>query len=109
MVRDTARGTMMFSKTVVAASLLFASPAWAQDDKIAPPTPYSQDTPLETLAADPAAAAVLNKDLPGLLADAQFPIFKRMSLKSLQEASGGDLSKDEVNKTVADLQALPSH
>jgi len=99
----------MFSKTAIAASLLFASSAWAQDDKAAAPAPYSQDTPLETLAADPAAAAILNKDLPGLLTDAQFPIFKRMSLKILQEASGGDLSKDDVNKTVADLRALPSH
>ena len=99
----------MLSRTVIAASLLFASSAWAQVDKIAPPTPYSRDTPLETLAADPAAAAVLNKDLPGLLTDAQYPVFKRMSPGGLQEASGGDLSKDDVNKTVADLQALPSH
>ena len=100
----------MFSRTAIAASLvLCAWPAWAQDAKPALPASYNQDTPLETLAADPAAVAVLNKDLPGLLTDAQFPIFKRMSLKSLQEASGGDLSKDEVNKTVADLQALPPH
>jgi hypothetical protein len=70
--------------------------------------PYGQDTPLETLAADPAAVAILNKDLPGLLKDAQYPMFKRMSLKTLQEASGGDLSKDDVSKTVADLQALPA-
>jgi len=100
----------MFSRTAVAVSLLFVTPAWAQDDKpaqTAAPTPYGQDTPLETLAADPAAAAVLNKDLPGLLTDAQYPIFKRMSLKSLQEASGGDLSAEDVNKTVADLRTLP--
>jgi hypothetical protein len=101
----------MVSRTAIAASLLlYALPAWAQDNKLAAsPASYSQDTPLETLAADPAAVAILNKDLPGLLTDAQFPIFKRMSLKSLQEASGGDLSKADVNKTVADLQALPSH
>jgi hypothetical protein len=61
------------------------------------------------LAADPAAAAILNKDLPGLLTDAQYPIFKRMSLKTLQEASGGDLSKNDVEKTVAELQTLPPH
>jgi hypothetical protein len=101
---------------VIAASFLFATSAFAQDDKAqddkpaqASATPYGQDTPLETLAADPAAVAILNKDLPGLLKDAQYPMFKRMSLKTLQEASGGDLSKDDVNKTVADLQALPSH
>lgn len=100
----------MLLRTAMAASFLLATSAWAQDDKTiqATTTSYGQDTPLETLAADPAAAAVLNKDLPGLLSDAQYPIFKRMSLKALQEASGGDLSKDDVNKTVADLQALPA-
>ena len=75
----------------------------------ASPASYSQDTPLETLAADPAAVAILNKDLPGLLTDAQYPIFKHMSLKTLQEASGGDLSKSDVSKTVAELQTLSPH
>jgi hypothetical protein len=100
----------MLFRTAIAASFLFATSACAQD-KGAPTgaASYGQDTPLETLAADPAAVAILNKDLPGLLSDAQYPIFKSMSLKSLQQASGGDLSKDDVNKTVADLQALPQH
>jgi hypothetical protein len=99
----------MLTKMALAASLFFATAALAQEDKSASPetASYGQDTPLETLAADPAAAAILNKDLPGLLSDAQYPMFKRMSLKSLQEASGGDLSREDVNKTVADLQALP--
>ena len=88
---------------------VFTAASWAQDDKAPTPASYSEDTPIETLAANPAAAAILNKDLPGLLSDAQYPMFKRMSLKSLQSASGGDLSKDDVNKTVADLQALPAH
>ena len=102
----------MVSRTAIAASfLLCAYPAWAQESKSAPanPSPYSEQTPLETLAADPAAAAILNKDLPGLLTDAQYPIFKQMSLKTLQEASGGDLSKNDVEKTVAELQTLPPH
>jgi hypothetical protein len=103
----------MVSKMAVAVSLLFATSAWAQDkpDNKAPnmaAVSYSDETPLETLASDPAAVAVLNKDLPGLLSDAQYPMFKRMSLKTLQEASGGDLSKDDVSKTVTDLQALPA-
>lgn len=94
------------AKSAIAALLLLAMPAismptWAQ-------TPaYSEETPIEVLAADPAAAAVLNKDLPGLLTDAQYPLFKVMSLKAIRQASNGDLSKSDVEKTVADLQALP--
>jgi len=99
----------MFARTAMAASFLFVTSACAQDKAAQAVTAsYGQDTPLETLAADPAAVAILNKDLPGLLSDAQYPMFKRMSLKTLQEASGGDLSKDDVNKTIADLQALPA-
>ena len=64
---------------------------------------------MEKLAADPAAVAVLNKDLPGLLTAPEYTIFKTMSLKQLQQASGGDLSMVDLNKTEADLQALPGH
>ncbi len=99
----------MFSRTAIAASLLLANPAWAQDNPVPGSASYSRDTPIETLAADPAAVAVLNKDLPGLLTDSQYPVFKRMSLKAIQEASGGDLSAEDVSKTVTDLQALAPH
>ena len=68
---------------------------------------FDADTPVEKIAADPNAAAVLNKDLPGLLTDRQYSLFKGMSLKQLQQASDGDLSESDVDKAVADLQALP--
>jgi hypothetical protein len=116
------KGIGMFSRTGLAALLLLlALPARAQDQPAATtaPTPvsdapaasigYTRDTPVEKIAADPAAAAVLNKDLPGLLTDAQYPLFKGMSLKQLQAASGGDLSREDVDKAVADLQALFPH
>ncbi|HKQ44954.1 MAG TPA: hypothetical protein VJS47_06135 [Rhizomicrobium sp.] len=96
----------MFFRIAAVASLLLVSPALAQE-QAAPRPAYDQDTPIETLAADPAAAEILNKDLPGLLTDSQYPLFKRMSLKTIQRASGGDLSAADVDKTVADLQALP--
>ena len=101
----------MFSRTTIIALSLLATSACAQDNTASPAgaTGYSRDTPIEVLAADPAAAAILNKDLPGLLTDSQYPMFKRMSLKAIQQASGGDLSAEDVSKTVADLQALPRH
>ncbi len=90
----------MFSKPAIAILLLLTVPAAAQTQT------FDEQTPIEVLAADPAAAAVLNKDLPGLLTDAMYPVFKSMSLKAIQQASNGDLSKRDVEKTVTDLQAL---
>src|SRR3569833_2873080 len=97
-----------------AGLLLLALPAAAQDAPASatagPAAPaYSRDTPVEKMTSDPAAAAVLNKDLPGLLTAPEFAIFKSMSLKQLQQASGGDLSEVDVAKAEADLQALPAH
>jgi hypothetical protein len=106
----------MLSRTILVALSLMALSACAQDQP-APATPpasaassaYSRDTPVERIAADPAAAAILNKDLPGLLSDAQYPLFKSMSLKQLQAASGGEMSQADVDKAVTDLQALFPH
>lgn len=91
--------------------LLLALPACAQEGPGPASTSgaYSRNTPVEKLAADPAAVAVLNRDLPGLLTSPEYAIFKSMSLKQLQEASGGDLSMVDLEKTEADLQALPAH
>jgi hypothetical protein len=112
----------MLLKQCCAGLLLLTLPAAAEDapagttttaslpgDTIASAPAYSRDTPMEKLASDPAAVAVLNKDLPGLLTAPEFAIFKSMSLKQLQRASGGDLSEVDVAKAEADLQALPSH
>ena len=91
------------------AALLIAAAAQAQEAGApSPSTPiYTLQTPVEVIAADPAAAAVLNRDLPGLLTNPSYAIFKTMSLKQMQEASGGDLSVVDVNKALADLQTLP--
>ncbi|HEX2759275.1 MAG TPA: hypothetical protein VHM27_02130 [Rhizomicrobium sp.] len=112
----------MFLKQCCAGLLLLTLPAAAEDapagttttaslpaNTIAAAPAYSRDTPMEKLASDPAAVAVLNKDLPGLLTAPAFAIFKSMSLKQLQRASGGDLSEVDVAKAEADLQALPAH
>lgn len=89
-------------RILCAALLLGGSAAQAQEQLV-----YSADTPVEKLAADPAAVEVLNKDIPGLLSDSQYAMFKGMSLKQLRRASNGELSTETVDKTVSDLQALP--
>ena len=103
---EPARRPLREAAAFLIIAMALPAVAWAQE---APNAGYNRDTPIETLAGDPAAAAVLNKDLPGLLTDSQYPMFKRMSLKAIQQASGGDLSAEDVSKTVADLQALAPH
>lgn len=68
---------------------------------------YSLDTPIKTIAADPQAAAVINKDIPGLLSNPNYELFKGMNLKVLASFSGGRLSKETLARTQADLAALP--
>jgi hypothetical protein len=91
------------------ATLLIVAPVRAEE-ALAPTSDvpiYTLQTPVEIIAADPAAAAVLNRDLPGLLTNPSYATFKTMSLKQMQEASGGDLSVVDINKALADLQTLP--
>ena len=83
-------------------TLLVTAPVAAQ-------AAYDADTPVEKIAANPDAAAVLNRDLPGLLNDSSYNLFKTMSLSQLQKASDGELSQADVEKTVADLQAISPH
>jgi hypothetical protein len=75
----------------------------------APSEPFTRETPIEKIAADPQGAAVLNKDIPGLLTDKSYDFFKSMNLKQIQRLSDGDLSDDMVKQAEADLKALPGH
>ena len=65
------------------------------------------DTPIETIVANPAGKAVLDKDIPGLTTHPAYDQFKSMSLKEVQPMSQGAVTDDMLAKTGADLAALP--
>jgi acetylglutamate kinase len=92
------------------ATLLWcaALPLAAQAQPASPQAPpaFTVETPLQQIAADPAAAAVLNQDVPGLLTDKAYNDIKGMSLKELAPLSGGDITREMLEKTQADLKAL---
>jgi hypothetical protein len=67
---------------------------------------YSLETPISTIAADPKAAAVVNKNIPGLLSNSNFDVFKALNLKQVSALSGGKLTKDMLNRTQADFEAM---
>ena len=71
------------------------------------PGGFTLDTPIEVIAADPRGEAVLNKNLPGLLTNPSYYLFRGMSLKALASASSGRVSQQTLTQTLADLAALP--
>ena len=71
------------------------------------PGGFTLDTPIEVIAADPRGEAVLNKNLPGLLTNPSYYLFRGMSLKALASASSGRVSQQTLARTQADLAALP--
>ena len=67
---------------------------------------FSLDTPLATIVADPAAKAVLDKDMPGVSTHAMFEQVKSMSLNQVAPMAGGAITADMLAKTAADLAAI---
>lgn len=64
------------------------------------------DTPIETLMADEAAAAVLETHLPGVGQHPAYDQFKAMSLVQLMPWSQGMITEETLEKITADLAAL---
>lgn len=86
-------------------ALMLAGGAGAQDNAAAA-VHYTLDTPIKVLVADPAAKAVLDKDLPGMSSDENLPKFEDKSLRQLQPLTGGQLTDTLMTEVGADLAAL---
>ena len=98
---------------LIAAGLALLAPgaAFAQADE-APAAAvghFTLDTPIKDLIADPAAKAVLDKNLPGMSSDENLPKFEDKSLRQLQPLSGGQLTDALMKQVAADLAAIGSN
>lgn len=94
-----------------AALALIASPAAAAapvQDAAAPAAAakFTVDTPIEQIAADPKAKAVLDAAVPGLTTHAMYDQFKSMSLTQLQPMSGGQLTDEQIAKVKEGLAGI---
>lgn len=88
------------------AAALALTPAIASAQAEAPAAAaaahYSTDnTTIGEIMADPAAKAVVDKHVPGMLANDQIEMAKDMTLKQIQQYSPDNLS----DKTLADIDA----
>jgi hypothetical protein len=72
----------------------------------APPGPLTLNTSIEAICATPAGKAVLDRDLPGLTARPEFPMFKAMTLKQIEPMSKGHITDAVLAKVAGDLAAL---
>lgn len=103
--------TMKYLLSTAAALLLLAPAAHAQNAPAAPApaaaeAKFNLDTPIETLAADEKAKAVLMADLPDLLPHPSYDMFKGMSLRGVQPYSNGALTDEILAKVEKDLAAI---
>ena len=67
---------------------------------------FSLDTPVETIAANQRGKAVLDRDVPGLMASQSYLLFEDMSLSQIATMSGGKLTETKLNRVQSDLAQL---
>jgi para-nitrobenzyl esterase len=99
--------------TVGLALLLAGAPVAvaAQPAGTPPATPaktYSvEDSTIGDLLDDPAAKAVLDKDLPGFASNPQIDMARSMTLKQIQQYAADQLTDAKLAVVQADLNKLP--
>ena len=100
--------TTLFA-AAAALSVLIAAPALAQAPAAAGPAAAAlcvESTPIETIAANPAAKAVLDKDLPGLTTHEAYDQFKAMTLSQVAPMSEGKITPEALKTVQADFDKL---
>jgi hypothetical protein len=67
---------------------------------------FSLDTPVEKISADPRGKAILDRDVPDLMASRRYVLFEDMSLSQIATLSGGRLTKAKLDLIEDDLSRL---
>jgi hypothetical protein len=66
-----------------------------------------ETTPIEALAANPGAKAVMEKELPGITTHEAYDSFKAMTLSQVAPMSQGAITDDKLKAIQAGLDKLP--
>ncbi|MGH6617101.1 hypothetical protein [Sphingomonas sp.] len=89
---------------VASFALSIATPVYAGADKSA----FSIKTPIEKIAANPAAKAVIEHELPGFMTHPLYEQFKTMSLEALEAMFPDAVPHERVEAVDAALKAIPA-
>jgi para-nitrobenzyl esterase len=109
-MRTLLAGLSGFAVALAAAGALAqSSPAPAPMASMAMPAKPSVDkTTISDLLANPAAKAVVDKDLPGLTSDPRLQQAMGMTLKDIEPYSEGKIDDAALAKVQADFDAIPA-
>jgi hypothetical protein len=106
---------MKLAVSFAALLALAATPVLAQTAPAPAPAPTASaaaasrlnlDTPIETIVADPAGKQVIMTDLPPLLSNEHYDMFKSMSLNQLSGMAPDKLTPAILAKVGTDLAAV---
>jgi len=95
-----------------ALSVLATAPAFAQQPAPAPAPAAAagalsvESTPIETIAANPAGKAALDKNMPGLTSHEAYDQFKAMTLSQVAPMSQGAITPEGLKAVQADLDKI---
>lgn len=84
-------------------AMAVTAPAPKPASSPAKPHVFTLNTPVERIAADPRGKAVLDRDVPGLMANKNYPMFDEMSLSEIAIVSGGRLTRSKLALVKSDL------
>jgi hypothetical protein len=99
----------MLKAGFVAIALMFAVTTSFAHDHAAPAAvaaKFTVDTPIEAIAADPKAKAVLDAVFPGMTTHAMYEQFKGMTIKQLQPMASDKITDEGIAKLTTELAAL---
>jgi hypothetical protein len=108
-MRQALRKTLSAALLAATLGLGGASTALA-DDPTAAPAPAGQpsvDWTVQDLLANPAAKAVLDRQLPGIEDDPRLPLVLTWTLRAVADNPDAHIDPAKLNAIQADLSALP--
>jgi hypothetical protein len=71
-----------------------------------PNGPFTVDTPLQDIAANPQGKAILDADVPGVMSSPKYPMIEDMSLAQIATFANGKIPKEKLDQVQSDLDAL---
>jgi hypothetical protein len=98
-------GAAMMAVAVPAVAQTTPAPV-APAPATTPAAKFTLDSPIETIIADPAGKAVIDKDLPGTTTHPMYDQFKTMSLNQVAPMAADKMTPVLMAKVQADLAAI---